>query len=85
MSPAARLREGSFTGNLGPIDSPAYLFHPLPRPADWQWHGRIPLGELARGDSIYVRLRQADGQMAWASPLYCRDGAERLKQQGIQT
>ncbi|QEW20959.1 hypothetical protein LA6_003160 [Marinibacterium anthonyi] len=83
--PAARLREGSFTGNLGPIDSPAYLFHPLPRPADWQWHGRIPLGELARGDSIYVRLRQADGQMAWASPLYCRDGAERLKQQGIQT
>ena len=74
--PAARLREGSLSGNLGPIDSPAYLFHPLPAPSDWQWQGRIALGALTPGDNIYVRLRQADGQMAWASPLYCRNGAE---------
>ena len=74
--PAARLRAGSVSGNLGPIDSPAWLFHPLPDPADWQWQGRLPLGALTAGETIYVRLRQADGQMAWASPLYCRNGAE---------
>lgn len=70
--PAARLREGALSGNLGPIDSPAYRFHPLPRPADWQWQGRLPLGALAAGETLYVRLRQTDGQMAWASPIFCR-------------
>ena len=74
--PAARLRDGALAGNLGPIDSPAYLFHPLPATARWQWQGQVPLGPLAHGDSVYVRLRQVDGQMAWASPIYCRSGAE---------
>lgn len=73
--PAARLREGALSGNLGPIDSPAYRFHPLPQPADWQWAGTLPLGRLEAGENVYVRLRQAGGQMAWASPIFCRDGA----------
>jgi hypothetical protein len=75
--PAARLREGAFSGNLGPIDSPAFRFHPLPAAADWQWQGRVALGPVADGETLYVRLRQADGQMAWASPLFCQNRARR--------
>lgn len=70
--PAERLREGALSGNLGPIDSPAYRFHPLPAAADWQWHGRVALGRFEAGENLYVRLRQAGGQMAWASPIHCR-------------
>lgn len=72
--PAARLREGALSGNLGVIDTPAYRFHPLPRPAQWQWAGTVPLGALEAGENLYVRLRQAGGQMAWASPIFCRAG-----------
>lgn len=75
--PAERLRDGALSGNLGAIDSPAYRFHPLPRAAEWQWHGSVPLGPLADGETVYVRLRQSDGQMAWASPIFCRTGAKQ--------
>jgi hypothetical protein len=70
--PAARLFEGAKSGNLGPIDSPAWRFHQLPRAADWQWRGRVPLGPLSAGDTIYLRLRQTGGQMAWTSPIQVR-------------
>jgi hypothetical protein len=70
--PAARLFDGAKTGNLGPIDSPAWRFHQLPRPAEWQWQGEVPLGPLAAGDTIYLRLRQSSGQMAWTSPIFVR-------------
>ncbi len=72
--PAARLAEGALSGNLGPIDSPAFRFHPLPSASDWQWAGEVALGRLEPGENLYVRLRQAGGQMAWASPINCRAG-----------
>ncbi len=68
--PAARLFDGAKSGNLGVIDTPAWRFHQLPAAADWQWQGDIPLGALAAGETIYLRLRQASGQMAWTSPLF---------------
>jgi len=68
----ARLREGALSGNLGPIDSPAYRFHPLPRPEEWQWRGAVELDDFAAGDRVYVRMRQMNGQWAWASPIFCR-------------
>ncbi|WP_349365777.1 MAG: hypothetical protein ABL311_13480 [Nitratireductor rhodophyticola] len=67
-----RLLEGALSGNLGAIDSPAYRFHALPRPHEWQWGGTVELGEFTDGENVYVRLRQANGQMAWASPVFCR-------------
>jgi hypothetical protein len=70
--PAARLFEGALSGNLGPIDSPAWRFHPLPKPRDWQWRGEIPIDALERGDSVYLRMRQANGQWSWTSPIFCR-------------
>jgi hypothetical protein len=72
--PAARLFEGAKSGNLGAIDSPAWRFHALPLPRQWQWHGEVPLGALEADENLYVRLRQTSGQMAWASPIFCREG-----------
>ena len=69
---AARLFEGALSGNLGPIDSPAYRFHPLPYPKDWQWCGELPLEPLERGDTVYLRMRQANGQWTWTSPVFCQ-------------
>lgn len=73
--PASRLLEGALSGNLGVIDTPAYRFHPLPLPGQWQWQGTVPLGAFKDGENVYLRLRQAGGQMAWASPIFCRSGA----------
>ena len=70
------LLEGALSGNLGVIDTPAYRFHPLPLPHQWQWQGQIKLGAFKDGENIYLRLRQAGGQMAWASPIYCRKDAK---------
>ncbi|AMM85215.1 hypothetical protein [Martelella sp. AD-3] len=69
------LFEGAVSGNLGPIDSPAYRFHALPRPHQWQWQGSVALGALEAGENIYVRLREKTGQMAWTSPIFCRKEA----------
>ncbi len=70
--PADRLLRGALSGNLGPIDSPAWRFLPPPRPEQWQWRGRLPIDPLERGDTIYARMRQAGGQMTWTSPIFCR-------------
>ncbi|AML53336.1 hypothetical protein [Falsihalocynthiibacter arcticus] len=68
--PAKRLYEGAKSGNLGAIDSPAWRFHQMPNPEHWQWQGGLPLGELAAGETIYLRVRQKSGQMAWSSPIF---------------
>lgn len=73
--PVSRLLSGSISGNLGPIDSPAYRFHQLPRPSQWQWQGTVPLGRTEPGENFYVRLRQSGGQMAWTSPIFVRNDA----------
>ncbi len=70
--PALRLLEGAKSGNLGPIDSPAWRMHALPTPSQWQWQGLVDLGSLNDGENIYVRLRQTGGQMAWTSPIFCK-------------
>lgn len=70
--PVKRLEEGSKSGNLGPIDSPAWRFHAIAKSHQWQWCGTVPLGEMKPGDTLYLRLRQENGQMAWTSPFFCR-------------
>ncbi|CAH1650690.1 MULTISPECIES: hypothetical protein [unclassified Chelatococcus] len=67
---ATRLFAGALSGNLGPIDSPAFRLHPLPKPHQWQWRGAIPINPLNKGDWVYVRMRQANGQWNWASPIF---------------
>ncbi|AOF94033.1 hypothetical protein [Sinorhizobium sp. RAC02] len=66
-----RLLQGALSGNLGPIDSPAFRLHPLPRPHQWQWRGQMAIEPLRKGDWIYARMRQANGQWNWASPIFC--------------
>lgn len=70
--PVTRLLEGALSGNIGPIDSPAYRFHPMARPQAWQWHGTVSLAPLEAGETVYVRMRQTNGQWSWASPFFCR-------------
>ncbi len=70
--PVTRLMEGALSGNTGPIDSPAYRFHPMPQPQAYQWHGTLPVAPLTPGETLYVRMRQANGQWSWASPFFCR-------------
>lgn len=70
--PAARLFDGAKSGNLGTIDTPAWRFHALPLPRQWQWQGMLALGALEDGENLYVRLRQLGGQMAWTSPIWVR-------------
>lgn len=71
--PLTRLFEGALSGNLGPIDSPAYRFHMLPRAQQWQWAGAIDLGQVGAGETVYARLTQRDGQTAWTSPIHFGD------------
>ncbi|MGR3662961.1 MAG: hypothetical protein ACU0CA_17540 [Paracoccaceae bacterium] len=73
--PASRLFESAVSGNLGIIDTPAYRLHMMPLPHQWQWHGKIDLGKIEHGENLYVRLRQRDGQMAWTSPIFCKETA----------
>lgn len=68
--PASRLFDGAKSGNLGLIDTPAWCFHKLPTANEWQWQGEIPLGALEPGETLYLRLRQSSGQMAWTSPFF---------------
>lgn len=71
--PVARLLDGgALSGNIGPIDSPAYRFHPMPRPEAYQWRGHLAIEPLMPGETLYVRMRQTNGQWAWASPFFCR-------------
>ncbi|MCZ8106737.1 MAG: hypothetical protein O9972_53795 [Burkholderiales bacterium] len=72
--PASRLLEGAKSGNLGAIDTPAWRFHQMPMPAQWQWSGEVRLGRWSVGENVYIRLRQTGGQMAWTSPIFCRAG-----------
>ncbi len=74
--PLTRLMEGALSGNLGPIDSPAFRFHMLPQPHQWQWAGTLDLGAAEPGETVYARLCQRDGQMAWTSPIFFGDAAQ---------
>jgi hypothetical protein len=67
------LLAGAVSGNLGPIDSPAYRIHQIVPPEQWQWQGQVALGSFEPNDNVYLRLRQTNGQMAWTSPIFCRD------------
>lgn len=71
--PVARLLDGALSGNLGPIDTPAYRFHMLPKAHQWQWGGTVALGPVQAGETVYARLAQRDGQMAWTSPIFFGD------------
>lgn len=69
---AERLASGALSGNLGAIDTPAFRFHPLFSPEQWQWQGQLSAGPLKQGDWVSLRMRQLNGQWAWSSAFFCR-------------
>jgi hypothetical protein len=69
--PLGRLLTGARAGRLGQIASAAYRFHRAPRRWEFDWHGQFEeaVQEAGRGDIYYLRVRQANDQWAWSSPI----------------
>ena len=73
--PVEDLIEGGRVGHLiDEIDAPAWLLHRIPEPHEYRWNIDLPeiTGELSPGRPIYLRVRQQNGQWAWASPVFAR-------------
>ncbi|MBN1246630.1 MAG: DUF3604 domain-containing protein, partial [Anaerolineae bacterium] len=70
------LVKGARSGRLGEIDSPAYRFHRAPRWGELEWRGAFedPASAGDRDDVYYLRVRQANDQWAWSSPVWVRAG-----------
>jgi hypothetical protein len=75
--PVGRLAEGALSGNLGAIDSPAFQLHRLVPRELWLWQGTVELCTLGGRDTLHVRLRQLDGQIAWTLPSASGTATER--------
>lgn len=70
--PIKQLIEGARTGHLGDIDSPAFRLHRMPLEHEWQWDLSLEDRPGTDHDVYYVRVRQANDQWAWSSPVFIR-------------
>lgn len=68
--PIRLLQEGSISGRLGNIDSPAYCFHRAPFHDEFNWGIELDINEFETGDFYYVRVRQKNDHWAWSSPVF---------------
>lgn len=68
----AELRAGARAGRLGKIDSPSYRFHRAPAWEELAWHAAFedPSPSLNGTDVYYLRVRQANDEWAWSSPIW---------------
>jgi hypothetical protein len=64
--------EGARTGHLGNIDSPAFRLHRIPLEHEWKWDLDFKDVKETDQDQYYVRVRQANDQWAWSSPIFFR-------------
>jgi hypothetical protein len=71
--PVRHLLEGARAGRLGEIDSPAFRFHRAPRWEELEWRGSFADTEATPYDVYYLRVRQANDQWAWSSPIWVRE------------
>jgi hypothetical protein len=71
--PVRTLVEGARGDRIGSLESPSYRVHRAPLP--WEWHWRLEHEDVAEGASFYyVRVRQANDQWAWSSPVWVEPG-----------
>jgi len=67
---AAELHSGSLNMRTGPFPKEAYQWHRLvPMPAS-RGKGQVSLKVPSRPSYTYLRVRQHNGHMAWASPIF---------------
>ncbi len=67
------LMAGARAGRLGKIDSPAYRFHRAPRWWELDWRDTFEDRAATDEDAVYyLRVRQANDQWAWSSPIWVR-------------
>ncbi|MGB0452906.1 MAG: DUF3604 domain-containing protein [Bacteriovoracaceae bacterium] len=65
-----RLKSGSYSRNLGLIDSPAFRIHRLPHMSECLYSGAFKFHELKKGDFVYLKVRLKNNQYAISSPVY---------------
>ncbi|MCJ7739562.1 MAG: DUF3604 domain-containing protein [Anaerolineae bacterium] len=69
--PLTSLMDGARSGRLGKIGSACYRLHRAPHQWEYDWHGSfddLP-GKSRQTDVYYARVRQANGEWAWSSPI----------------
>jgi hypothetical protein len=73
VAPGRAALRGRKSGNLGPIDSPAWRFHQLPPPRSGNG-GRRAARELEDGENALPAAQAAEENrpMAWTSPIFVR-------------
>lgn len=68
----AELIEGARSGSLDHTDAPSWRFNRAPLPEEWKWQFSLTDQEEMEEGFYYVRVRQANDQWAWASPVFLR-------------
>jgi len=48
----------------------------MPAKHEWQWDLEFKDTKDTEQDQYYVRVRQANDQWAWSSPIFIRQGTE---------
>ncbi len=69
--PLLRLLEGSLVGSLHEVVTPFYVFHRAPWPKQFKWKFRL-LDEDTQPSYYHIRMRQANNQWAWSSPVFLK-------------
>jgi len=69
--PLTRLVEGARSGRLGKIGSACYRLHRAPYQWEYDWRGSLDdlPDESGQADIYYARVRQANDEWAWSSPI----------------
>jgi hypothetical protein len=56
--------------HVGPVPAESYQFHRIVPKAASRLEGRVQLEAAAGRSHVYLRARQRNGHMAWASPVF---------------
>jgi hypothetical protein len=70
----ADLMEGARSGSLDHTDAPSWRFNRAPRPEELHWSFEFEDEADSESDEgfYYARVRQANDQWAWSSPIFLR-------------
>ncbi|MCB1226198.1 MAG: hypothetical protein KDK99_10340 [Verrucomicrobiales bacterium] len=66
------LMQGARSGCLSHTDAPCWRFHRAPQPEQLRWTFDLQDEEPMEDGTYYVRVRQANDQWAWSSPIFLR-------------
>ncbi len=71
----AELMQGARSGSLDHTDAPSWRFNRAPSPEELNWNFSFLDEDEAEDGFYYLRVRQANDQWAWSSPVFLRKNA----------